>query len=345
MEAAGIGLRILDALVTAQAGGVQHRDIKPANVLLADDGRIVLTDFGIARHVGDETLTSAGLLVGSPNFLAPERARGLDSPGLASDLWSLGATLYAAVEGRPPFERNGPLPTLAAVVMDEPPPPQRAGPLRPVIDGLLIKNPEYRLDADRTRWWLQRALRGQGAPPPATDAAPSDPTRPLPQVGPPPPVEETPATDRPDPDSSAADAAAVAAAAASAGSAAQSTDAPRTPEAAATAPPAASPPAAVTEPAADRRTTHGRPGRRQPRPRRRQPARGSRDGASSRTGGRPTGARDGGSRDLAAGSRPAGSRDGARSRTGGRPTGARDGGSGDLAAGSRVAGRPGPGSP
>ncbi|MFL5911954.1 MAG: serine/threonine-protein kinase, partial [Gaiellaceae bacterium] len=143
-EAAAIGLRILDALVTAQAAGVQHRDIKPANVLLADDGRVVLTDFGIARHVGDETLTSAGLLVGSPNFLAPERARGLESVGLQSDLWSLGATLYTAVEGHPPFERNGPLPTLTAVVMDEPPPPRHAGPLRAVIDGLLVKNPVHR---------------------------------------------------------------------------------------------------------------------------------------------------------------------------------------------------------
>jgi hypothetical protein len=187
-EAAAVGLRILDALVTAQAAGVQHRDIKPANVLLADDGRVVLTDFGIARHVGDQTLTSAGLLVGSPNFLAPERARGLRSPGLQSDLWSLGATLYAAVEGRPPFERNGPLPTLAAVVMDEPPPPQRAGPLRTVIDGLLVKDPRYRLDADRTRAMLQRVLRPGGPvdaaadPVPAPRPAPADPTRPLPRV-------------------------------------------------------------------------------------------------------------------------------------------------------------------
>ena len=191
-EVAAIGLRILDALVTAQAAGVQHRDIKPANVLLADDGRVVLTDFGIARHVGDETLTSAGLLVGSPNYLAPERARGLDSPGLQSDLWSLGATLYAAVEGNPPFERNGPLPTLAAVVMDEPPPPQRAGPLRPVIDALLVKNPQRRLDADETRAMLQQVLRGQRAgPPPPRRPPPTPPleaTRELPVTPPSPPA-------------------------------------------------------------------------------------------------------------------------------------------------------------
>jgi len=126
-QVAAIGLRILDAMVTAQAAGVQHRDIKPANVLITDDRRVVLTDFGIARHVGDETLTSAGLLVGSPDYLAPERARGLPSPGLAADLWSLGATMYDAVEGRRPFERDGPLPTLAAVVMDEPPHPGGPG--------------------------------------------------------------------------------------------------------------------------------------------------------------------------------------------------------------------------
>jgi len=159
---AGIGLRVLDAIVTAAAAGVEHRDIKPANVLVTTQGRVVLTDFGIARHVGDDTLTSAGLIVGSPDYLAPERARGRTG-GLAADLWSLGATMYDAVEGRRPFERNGPLPTLAAVVMDEPDPPQRAGPLRPVIDGLLVKDPAHRLDADRTRSMLQRVLRGRPA--------------------------------------------------------------------------------------------------------------------------------------------------------------------------------------
>ena len=159
---AAIGLRVLDAIVTAAAAGVEHRDIKPANVLVTRQGGVVLTDFGIARHVGDDTLTSAGLIVGSPDYLAPERARGR-AGGLAADLWSLGATLYDAVEGRRPFERNGPLPTLAAVVMDEPDPPQRAGPLRPVIDGLLVKDPAHRLDADRTRSMLQRVLRGRPA--------------------------------------------------------------------------------------------------------------------------------------------------------------------------------------
>ena len=162
IRVAGIGLRVLDAIVAATAAGVEHRDIKPANVLVTDEGRVVLTDFGIARHVGDETLTAAGLLIGSPDYLAPERARGR-SGGLAADLWSLGATMYDAVEGRRPFERNGPLPTLAAVVMDEPEPPLRAGPLRPVIDGLLVKDPAHRLDADRTRAMLERVVRGRPA--------------------------------------------------------------------------------------------------------------------------------------------------------------------------------------
>jgi len=205
---AGIGLRVLDAIVTAAAAGVEHRDIKPANVLVTTQGRVVLTDFGIARHVGDDTLTSAGLIVGSPDYLAPERARGRTG-GLAADLWSLGATMYDAVEGRRPFERNGPLPTLAAVVMDEPDPPQRAGPLRPVIDGLLVKDPAHRLDADRTRSMLQRVLRGRPAggtvplprhpsddqpPPSAPEPAaeppvviPMSPTRPWPADGAPDP--------------------------------------------------------------------------------------------------------------------------------------------------------------
>jgi serine/threonine protein kinase len=159
---AGIGRRVLAAMGAAAAVGVEHRDIKPANVLVTDEGRVVLTDFGIARHVGDETLTSAGLIVGSPDYLAPERARGRPG-GLAADLWSLGATLYEAVEGRRPFERNGPLPTLAAVVMDEPDPPRQAGPLQPVIDGLLVKEPTHRLDADGTRAMLERVLRGRPA--------------------------------------------------------------------------------------------------------------------------------------------------------------------------------------
>ena len=95
--------------------GIVHRDVKPGNVLLRDDGRVVLTDFGIATTAGDASLTSTGLLLGSPAYIAPERARG-EAPGPASDLWSLGATLYTAVEGRPPFDDGDPLRTVTAVV-------------------------------------------------------------------------------------------------------------------------------------------------------------------------------------------------------------------------------------
>ena len=163
-DAARVALRILEALEAGNAAGVRHGDVTPANVLLGEDGRVVLTDFGLTSYVGDQALASAGLRVGSPDFVAPERARGRDRGGIASDLWSLGATLYAAVEGTLPFRREGALPTLTAVVTDEPPPPQRAGPLRPVIDGLLVKDPAHRLGAAAVREMLERVVRGAPVP-------------------------------------------------------------------------------------------------------------------------------------------------------------------------------------
>ena len=153
-RAARIGLGVLAALGAAHAEGVLHRDVKPANILVGPDGRVVLTDFGIARAVDSPTLTAAGALVGSPSYIAPERARGgLSSP--AGDLWGLGASLYAAVEGHPPFERDAPLATLTAVVLDEPEEAVHAGPLWPVISGLLRKDPDERFDAAET----ERVLR------------------------------------------------------------------------------------------------------------------------------------------------------------------------------------------
>jgi hypothetical protein len=153
-RAARVGLGVLAALGAAHAEGVLHRDVKPANILVGPDGRVVLTDFGIARAVDSPTLTAAGALVGSPSYIAPERARGgLSSP--AGDLWGLGASLYAAVEGHPPFERDAPLATLTAVVLDEPEEAVHAGPLWPVISGLLRKDPDQRFDAAET----ERALR------------------------------------------------------------------------------------------------------------------------------------------------------------------------------------------
>src|SRR5690348_13884273 len=133
-RAARIGVQLLDALRAAHAAGVLHRDVKPGNVLLGPDDQVVLTDFGMAIADGSTALTTSGVLIGSPAYMAPERARG-EPATAAADLWSLGATLYAAVEGRPPFDRNGALAVLTAVVSGVPDPPMRAGPLWLVISG------------------------------------------------------------------------------------------------------------------------------------------------------------------------------------------------------------------
>ncbi|MDK0521615.1 serine/threonine-protein kinase [Streptomyces sp. ML-6] len=159
-EAARIGLHVLGALRAAHAAGVLHRDVKPGNVLLAGDGQVLLTDFGIAAIEGDSTITRTGELVGSIDYLAPERVRGAD-PGPASDLWSLGATLYTAVEGRSPFRRTSPISTMQAVVTDEPPPPGRAGPLAPVITALLRKEPDERPTAAEAERMLLDAMEGR----------------------------------------------------------------------------------------------------------------------------------------------------------------------------------------
>ena len=144
--AARVGLGVLAALRAAHAEGIVHRDVKPANILLAPD-RVVLADFGIARSAGTSDLTTGGILIGSPAYIAPERVRG-GQCGPPGDLWGLGASLYAAVEGRVPFNREGgPLACLMAVAVDEPEPPAHAGPLWPVISGLLRKDPGERLGA------------------------------------------------------------------------------------------------------------------------------------------------------------------------------------------------------
>ncbi|MFJ5282214.1 serine/threonine-protein kinase [Streptomyces parvulus] len=160
-RAAGIALEVLAALRAAHAVGVLHRDVKPANVLLASNGRVVLTDFGIAVVEGTSALTLADELVGSPEYLAPERALGRQ-PGPASDLWSLGILLYAAVEGRSPFRQTTPLNTLRAVVDDDLPPAHRAGPLTPLIEALLSKDPRQRPSMEQTLGELH-ALRDGGS--------------------------------------------------------------------------------------------------------------------------------------------------------------------------------------
>jgi serine/threonine protein kinase len=146
-EAARIGLAMAAALRAAHDAGVLHRDVKPANVLLGDDGRIVLTDFGIAMESGTSSLTKPGELIGSIGYLAPERLRGAHpETGSASDLWALGATLYQAVEGRDPFRRDTAIETAYAIATDEYEPPRNAGELTPVIEGLLVKDPDQRMD-------------------------------------------------------------------------------------------------------------------------------------------------------------------------------------------------------
>jgi hypothetical protein len=154
---ARIGLALLDALVAAHRAGVLHRDIKPANVLLAPDGRVVLTDFGLATFDGvDTSVTSPGLVLGSVRYVAPERARA-NSATPETDLWALGATLYAAVEGQPPYARYSTMETLAALASTLPDPPRHAGRLWPVLTGLLRRDPRDRLRPDEVRPLLERA--------------------------------------------------------------------------------------------------------------------------------------------------------------------------------------------
>ncbi|MEU1184373.1 serine/threonine-protein kinase [Streptomyces sp. NPDC005820] len=159
-EAARIGLWVLRALRAAHSAGVLHRDVKPGNVLISHDGRVLLTDFGIAQIEGDTTITRTGEVVGSVDYLAPERIRGQD-PGPSSDLWALGATLYTAVEGRSPFRRTSALSTLQAVVEDEAADPQYAGPLGPVIAALLRKDPAGRPSTSETEQLLAEAAEGR----------------------------------------------------------------------------------------------------------------------------------------------------------------------------------------
>ncbi|MGW4382367.1 serine/threonine-protein kinase [Kitasatospora sp. NPDC004531] len=176
-RAAAIGLDLLGVLGAAHSQGVLHRDVKPSNVLIGEDGRTVLTDFGIASVEGDTSITSTGMLVGAPSYIAPERARG-QRPGPPSDLWSLGGTLYAMVEGVPPYDRGSALATLTAVMTEELPPPAHAGPLLPVIQGLLEKDPAKRMDADTARELLRRIVDGKPLPEPKRPAAVAPPAPP-----------------------------------------------------------------------------------------------------------------------------------------------------------------------
>ncbi|MGW2848654.1 serine/threonine-protein kinase [Streptomyces sp. NPDC001274] len=169
-RAAEVGLAILDVLRSAHREGILHRDVKPSNVLIAEDGRVVLTDFGIAQVEGDPSVTSTGMLVGAPSYISPERARG-HKPGPPADLWSLGGLLYASVEGSPPYDKGSAIATLTAVMTEPLDPPKNAGPLTDVIYGLLAKDPEQRLDDEGARALLNDVIhapeKSEPAPPPA----------------------------------------------------------------------------------------------------------------------------------------------------------------------------------
>ncbi|MFF8023619.1 serine/threonine-protein kinase [Streptomyces sp. NPDC007896] len=175
-DAAKLGAQLLSALDRAHQLGVLHRDVKPSNVLLERGGRVVLTDFGIAVMGGSSGLTRTGDVVGSPDYLAPERATG-HRPGPESDLWSLGVTLYAAVEGQSPFRRTTTMSTLQAVVAEELPEPRHAGPLAPVIEALLHKDPNERATAEQARRMLDDVAAGLPVSPPARGAAEHPPTQ------------------------------------------------------------------------------------------------------------------------------------------------------------------------
>ncbi|MFF4276696.1 protein kinase [Streptomyces sp. NPDC001536] len=145
-EAARIGRGVLAALTAAHDAGIQHRDVKPANVLLRPDGRPVLTDFGIAAIRETSSLTATGSIIGTPDFMAPERISGHEG-GPASDLWSLAMMLYNAVEGHHPLRRGSTLATLAAVLHEDVPPPVRAGLLGDVLMSVLVRDPAARASA------------------------------------------------------------------------------------------------------------------------------------------------------------------------------------------------------
>jgi|SRR5450755_2101334 tRNA A-37 threonylcarbamoyl transferase component Bud32 len=199
-HAAEVGTSLLGALATAHAAGVLHRDVKPGNVLVTADGRAVLTDFGIATFEGDPGLMQTGVVVGTPGFTAPERIRGHGATP-ASDLWSLGATLYAAVEGRGPFDRaGGPAAISAGVAGEDAPRAPSAGPLGPVIDALLRRDPATRPDVATATalltdaslaagtgpaplmgsGWVTSRPAGHPGPADATTALPADPACGLP---------------------------------------------------------------------------------------------------------------------------------------------------------------------
>ncbi|GGT28354.1 protein kinase [Streptomyces kurssanovii] len=164
VEAARLGRDVLAALRAAHDAGIQHRDVKPANVLLRPDGRPVLTDFGIAAIRESTVLTATGSIIGTPDYMAPERISGNEG-GPAADLWSLAMMLYVAVEGHHPLRRGSTLATLAAVLNDELPPPRQAGPLAPMLAAVLVKDPAARPGPEAVDRMLAEVAQGRPAGP------------------------------------------------------------------------------------------------------------------------------------------------------------------------------------
>lgn len=162
LAAARIGTQVAAALAAAHRAGIVHRDVKPGNVLIGEDGTAKLADFGIAHAGGDVSVTRAGVVAGTPAYLAPEVARG-EQPSPASDMYSFGATVYAAVEGAPPFgdDETNPLGVLHRVAAGAVPPPGRAGALTPLLLGMLADNPHQRPTAEQARESMRAVASGQ----------------------------------------------------------------------------------------------------------------------------------------------------------------------------------------
>lgn len=174
---AALGAQVADGLLAAHGAGLTHRDVKPGNVLVGEGGAAKIGDFGLSRTSDDTTLTSTGMISGTPSYLAPEVARGA-TPSPASDAWAFGATLYSAVEGRPPFSGDNPLAVLHQIAQEEPPRPQRAGTLEAVIAGLMARDPADRWSLTRAHDELARLAATPGEPtgdltPPTAVATPT----------------------------------------------------------------------------------------------------------------------------------------------------------------------------
>ncbi|HWO59442.1 MAG TPA: serine/threonine-protein kinase [Umezawaea sp.] len=163
-DVASIGEQVASALTAAHNAGIVHRDIKPGNILLGDEGVVKITDFGISRATGDVTVTATGMLAGTPAYLAPEVAKGYD-PGSPSDVFSLGSTLYAAIEGAPPFGLNeNTIALLHQVASGKVTPPKQAGPLTALLMRLLRPEPEDRPTMAEAREALAAVAAGRAAP-------------------------------------------------------------------------------------------------------------------------------------------------------------------------------------